>query len=162
MSHNQSVLIAVAGLLAMGCGSSTGPDDPGTLSTDAVAKVVRATIDDSAFAATSVRGAFRNGSLSIFGTNGRRSVMISATNLASAGTYLFYTGNPYTALAIIVDGNAGQFSTGYGGHGTLILTMAAPEHIRGNFRFTAYTSAGSGPGKPVATVVDGVFDITTP
>jgi len=162
MSRNQCFLIAVAGFLAISCGSGTGPDDPGTLKTDAVAKEVRATIDDSAFTATSVRGAFINGALSIFGTDGRRSVMITATNLASAGTYLLYTGNPYTALATIIDGNTGQFSTGYGGGGTLILTMATPEHIKGNFRFNAYTSVGSGRGKPVASVVDGVFDITRP
>jgi hypothetical protein len=109
-----------------------------------------------------VIGRFRNGSLSITGVNGSRTVMITAGNLPSAGSYLLYAGNPYTALATIIDGSTGQFSTGYGGWGTLILTVASPEHIRGNFHFTAYTSVGSGAGKPVATVVDGVFDIATP
>ena len=161
MTRNRNLLIAVAGLLTMGCGSdSTGPEGAGT--PNSVANMVKATINDTAFRATTVIGRFRNGSLSITGVNGSRSVMITAGNLAGAGNYLLYAGNPYTGLATIIDGNSGQFSTGYGGQGTLILTIASPEHIRGNFRFTAYTSAGSGAGKPVATAVDGVFDITVP
>jgi len=162
MTRHQSFLIALSGLLAMGCGSSsTGPGNAGTLGAGAIANMITATINDTAFTATTAIGRFRNGSLSITGVGGGRSVMITAGNLASAGTYLLYAGNPYTALATIID-STGQFSTGYGGRGTLILTIASPEHVRGNFHFTAYTSMGAGAGKPVASVVDGVFDITAP
>jgi hypothetical protein len=55
-----------------------------------------------------------------------------------------------------------QFSSGYGGTGTVTITTARLGRITGTFTFTAYTSAGTGLGKPVVTVLNGVFDISSP
>jgi hypothetical protein len=68
----------------------------------------------------------------------------------------------YSALAQVISGTTGQFSTGFDGTGTLTLTTAVLGHIKGQFTFTAYTDAGGGLGKPVVTVLNGVFDITAP
>jgi hypothetical protein len=161
MTGNQKLLITVAAALAIGCGgSSTGPDGTGGPNTNA--KVLTATINGSPFTATTLVGAYLGGSLTINGFNSVRSLNISAINLNGPGTYSLGLGNPNSALAQVADGTTGQFSTGYGGTGTLTLTIATLGHIKGQFTFTAYTSAGGGLGKPVVTVLDGVFDITTP
>jgi hypothetical protein len=88
-------------------------------------------------------------------------LQISAINLTGPGTYSLNVGNPNSGLAMVGDGT-GQFSSGFGGTGTLVVTTAVLGHVKGTFTFTAYTSAGTGAGKPVVTVTNGVFDLTNP
>jgi len=160
MTVNQRLIIAAVCAMAAGCGGTKATEGPTGSNTSA--KVLTASVNGTAFAATTVSGGFLNGSLTIAGVNGLRSLNIAAINLSGPGTYSLNMGNPNSALAMFGDGNTGQFSTGYGGTGSLTLTTATLGHIKGTFTFTAYTSAGGGLGKPVVTVLDGVFDITIP
>ena len=162
MYRTRRIPLAVAAALAIGCGGgSTNPD--GTPNTNGNTKVLTATINGTAFTATTVSGAYLNGSISINGYNNQRSLTISAIGLNGPGTYSLTRGNPNSALAqIIGDAVAGTFSTGFGGAGSITLTTAVLGHIKGTFTFTAYTVAGGGLGQPVVTVQNGTFDITNP
>ena len=162
MSRRQQIAIIVAAALIVGCGSSgTGPD--GTGNTNTSTKVLTATINGTAFTATTVSGAYFNGTISINGSSNQRSLTISAIGLNGPGTYSLTRGNPNSALAqVIGDAAAGTYSTGFGGAGSIKLTTAVLGHIKGTFTFTAYTVNGGGLGQPVVTVQNGTFDITNP
>jgi hypothetical protein len=83
-----------------------------------------------------------------------------SNNITGPGTYPLNMGNANSALAQIIDGSVGTYSTGYlGGAGTITLTAATLGRITGTFAFTAYTVAGTGAGQPVVTVQNGSFDI---
>jgi hypothetical protein len=152
--------MVLATALAVGCGGgSTSPDD-GNSNTNG-AKVLTATINGTSFTATTVTSAYLGGNFTIVGNDGTRSLQIAAINLTGPGTYSLNFPNPYSALGMIVDGT-GQFSTAGGGTGSFVLTTAVLGHVKGTFTFTAYTSAGTGLGKPVVTVTNGVFDLTNP
>ncbi len=153
-----AVLIFAAGATVCG-GSST---DPGGNGGTGSAKVLTATINGQAFTGVTVNAAYLNGSLTINGVNASRSISINAINVTGPGTIALGIGNPWSALAGVVDGNLGIFSSGYGGTGTVTLTTATLGRVTGTFTFTGYTSAGTGAGKPVVTVLNGVFDITNP
>jgi hypothetical protein len=137
-----------------------GPNNNGN--NNGTAKVLTATINGTAFAATSVTAAFLNGNLAIAGVSGGRSIQLNAVNVSGPGTISLNLGNQWSALGQHIDGSVGQFSTGYGGTGSLTLTTATLSRVTGTFTFTAYTSAGGGLGKPVITVLNGLFDITSP
>jgi hypothetical protein len=153
-------ILTIVALAAMGCGGSdsTGGDN----NNNGHVRTLTATINGTAFVGTTVSGAYLDGSLTVAGVNGNRSLHINATNLTGTGTYSLNTGNPNSALGEIVDGDLGQFSSGSGGVGTMTLTAASLSRVTGTFSFTAYTSAGTGLGKPVMTVINGVFDISSP
>ena len=162
MQRDHRLGLVLATTLALACGGGgTGPD--GTPNNNTNTKVITATINGTAFTATTVSGAYLGGSLSINGTSNQRSISISAIGLNGPGTYSLTRGNPNSALAQIGgDAAAGTFSTGFGGAGSITLTTAVLGHIKGTFTFTAYTVAGGGLGQPVVTVQNGVFDITSP
>lgn len=158
MRRAASILV-FATLATAACSSNT--DDNGG-NNNGTTHTLTATINGTAFVGTTVSGAYFNGNLTIGGVNGNRSLHINATNLAGTGTYSLNTGNPNSALGEIIDGDLGQFSSGSGGVGTMTLTAASLTRVTGTFSFTAYTSAGTGLGKPVMTVTNGAFDITSP
>lgn len=150
--------LAIAALTTVGCGGGGTTTNNNNNS----ARTLTATINGTAFVGTTVSGTYYNGNLTVAGVNGNRSVHINATNLAGTGTYSFGIGNPNSALGEVIDADLGQFSSGYGGVGTMTLTAASLTRVTGTFSFTAYTSAGTGLGKPVMTVINGVFDISVP
>lgn len=152
-------------VLAAACGGGndgTGPDPDPDPDPNGGNRTLSATINGSAFTATLVSGTYFNGTFTVNGVNGNRSITISAVNLNGAGTYPLNFGNQFSALAQHTDATAGnQFSTGYqGGTGTLVLTTAELGHIAGTFTFIAYTVNGTGLGMPVATVQNGSFNIS--
>jgi hypothetical protein len=151
-------VFACASILACG-GGSTGPaDDASTTGS----KVITATINGAPFVATTISAGYIGGTVSINGTNSTHTLSIAAINLTGPGTYALNVGNPNSALAQVQDPATNQFSTGFGGTGTLTLTIATIQHVKGTFTFTAYTVAGGGLGKPVVTVQNGVVDVTSP
>jgi hypothetical protein len=162
VSRIRLIGLIAATALAIGCGGSgdsTGPTDEHPTN----AKVLTATINSAAFTANTVSGGYLNGALTINGVNGVRSLTISAIGLNGPGTYSLSFGNANSALAQIIDGNTGQFSTGFtGGSGSITLSVATLGHVKGQFNFIAYTTAGTAAGRPVVTVQNGVFDITNP
>jgi hypothetical protein len=154
-------------LAVLGCGGgSTGPDEnngtnppPG-----GSVKVFTATINGAQCtgAVDAIVGAYLGGNLTINAGCGQRSVTINALNLSAPSTITLGQGNQWSALAQVISGTEGTYSTGFGGTGTLTLTTATLFRITGTFSFTAYTVAGGGLGQPVVTVQNGTFDISNP
>jgi hypothetical protein len=154
-------IFAIVAFAAVGCGGNSG-DDNNNGNNNGSVRTLTATINGTPFVGTTVSGGYLSGNLTIAGVNGNRSLHINATNLTGTGTYSLNNGNANSALGEVVDADLGQFSSGYGGVGTMTLTAASLTRVTGTFSFTAYTSAGTGLGKPVMTVTSGVFDISSP
>jgi hypothetical protein len=161
-------LILAASAASCGGGSETtapngnnGNNNPPNNNPGGTVKVLTASFNGTPFSATTLNGAYLNGSLSINGYDSQRTLTISAINIAGPGTITFGIGNQWSALAQSID-NRGSFSTGFGGTGTLTLTTATLFRVTGTFTFTAYTVAGGGLGQPVITVLNGTFDISNP
>jgi hypothetical protein len=156
MPGSRQLLLTSVFTLAMACSSDNAGSDNGK------AKVLTAIVNGAAFSATTVSAGYLDGNLTVGGFTGLKNLSINATNLTGPGTYSFNVGNQWSALAEWIDGDVGSFSSGYGGVGTLTLTTATLSRVTGTFSFTAYTSAGTGAGKPVVTVLSGVIDVTSP
>jgi len=175
MSHgirrSSIVLVTLAAFAVLACGGG-GPTDPAGSNNNGgngsnnngggSSRVLSASVNGAAFTGVTVSGTYLNGNLTVAGSNGGRTLHIAAVNVAGPGTITFGIGNQWNALGQIIDNTAGQFSTGYGGVGTLTLTTATLFRIKGTFSFTAYTAAGTGQGNPVMTVQNGSFDISVP
>lgn len=168
MRRTWALLILAAFVVSCGGGSNAtapngnnGNNNPPNNQPGATVKVLTASVNGTAFSATTLSGAYLNGSLTINGYDAQRTLTISAINIAGPGTITLGQGNQWSALAQSID-NRGHFSTGFGGTGTLTLTTATLFRITGTFTFTAYTVNGGGLGQPVITVLNGSFDISNP
>jgi len=162
------VSLVILALLATSCtgSNSTPTTGPGgsTGGTGSV-KVLHANINNvsTLFTATIISGAFSGGNLVISGTDGSRTLTINAISIPGASTFTLNPGNIWNAIGQVIDGSVGTLSTGFTpGTGTVTLTTASLSRITGTFSFTAYSSLGATSGAPVATVFNGVFDISNP
>ncbi len=163
MRPNPWYALSLALLATLACsGGTTEPDGTEGRNGEENRKIFTATINGAPFAGTTVTGAWLAGNLVVAGQTAGRTIHISAINASGPGTITFGIGNQWSALAQVIDNTTGQFSTGYGGSGSLILEIATLSRIKGSFSFIAYTGSGGGLGQPVVTVQNGAFDVTIP
>jgi ABC-type glycerol-3-phosphate transport system substrate-binding protein len=148
-----------AAIACAGCGGSS-TTDPGTSGT--TSKVVKATVNGTAWTATTVSGAYISNALVVSGSSQNGQISINVANVTGPGTFQLQLGNPNSGGAIWIDGTGVYQSQTSGGSGTITLTTAVLGHIKGSFNFVGNYQASVGQPTKTVTITSGQFDITSP
>ena len=144
--HHLLASTAVAVLLVAGCDDDEDVDD-GTLT---------ASIDGSAFTATTVTGTYASNVLAFSGLGGSGTqILISIPNVTTTGT--FDVGIGQAGVAQVVVGTQVWTTALTGGTGSVVITALSSSQASGTFTFTAPASTGGATGTKVVT--SGTFTI---
>jgi hypothetical protein len=155
MRLTTSVAMLATCVLLAGCGGGgnedlTGPSSNGSMS---------ATINGTAWSATTVTQASRAGNvLAIGGNNPSWQVLLTIPNVTAPGTYTVAASGGTMQLVQANAGGAAWTASILGGQGTVTVTTLSAERAVGTFSFTGNATAGT-PAGGTRNVTAGQFDV---
>jgi hypothetical protein len=165
MSVFRLMTLTVVLLASAACGgsgtSATGTSNSGGTTVTQLHGTMTASIDGSAWTATTITTAtYTNGLLSIGGTDNSTPVRSIGLSLTTAGPGTFAMGTLPSAPSAVLSIGIGPTWTanGAGGTGTITVTAISSTATSGTFLFSAVAATGGATG--VHTVTSGTFNIT--
>lgn len=129
---------------AAGCGSDSNAEFS-----------LRGQLDGAPFDATGVTATISNSVLLISGATSQNLVRVGVLVPATPGTVTFATDTTAVSFGDIANQNS-QWSTIYGGNGSVTFTKTSPEEIAGTFSFVGRLKPGQ-TGSATRTVSSGSF-----